>query len=120
MPVSFRTYLAIAVLFGGLTFLLSNFFGDDIANWAVERQYESQSKGLNIFDYVVYQPIEFMMAKDTRLMGAVAAGVAWPLILVLLILVLLSIVILSFVDVNDQFTRPILYLTDVINPCIRI
>ncbi|GAB4329266.1 MAG: hypothetical protein Kow00117_15330 [Phototrophicales bacterium] len=109
MPISFRTYLVIAVFFGGMTFLMSTFFGDDVATWAVERQFESRSKSLDVLDYIVFQPLEFMMARETRLWGAVAAGAFWPLTTLLLFLILLSLVLLSFVDVNQQLTNPLGY-----------
>lgn len=105
MPISFRTYATMAVVFGGLIFLLATFFGNDIAQWAVARQVEAASKGQPIIEQVVFGPLEFMMAQDTRLFGAIMAGLFWPFLLILMFLVVISIVLLSFIDVNAEISN---------------
>lgn len=104
MPISFRTYAVIAIVFAGFTFLLSTFFGDDIAQWARERQAEAASKSQPVIEQVVFSPLEFLMDEDSRVPGAIVAGIAWPAVAILMFLIVLSIVILSFIDANNAIT----------------
>ena len=107
MPFSFRTYLLIGVVFGGLVFLLAMLFGDSIAAWAVERQIESAIKGQPIFEQMVFGPLEFLMAQDTRLVGAVGVVFLWPAFILLVFMILVGLVALEFIEVNETITNPV-------------
>lgn len=102
MPISFRTYAVIAVVFGVLIYVLALLLGDDIAAWAVERQVEASIKGQPIFERVVFGTIEFLMDRDTRLFGAIAGGLLWPFVLILLFLTVMALIILEFIDANQE------------------
>lgn len=103
MPISFRTYVYVGLAVGFITFLFGLLFGDDIAQWALDRQVEAASKDQRVLEELVFRPLELLMARDSRLAGLAVAVIFWPALLVLLFLVVISLIILSFVDVNEQF-----------------
>ncbi|MFW5691282.1 MAG: hypothetical protein ACOCXZ_02165 [Chloroflexota bacterium] len=107
MPFSFRTYAVIGITLGLMTFLFSTVFGDNVAQWARDRQIESQLKSQPVLEQLVFRPLELVMATETRVTGAVAVAVVWPIAMMMLFLILIGIVLLSFLDVNEQLTDPL-------------
>jgi len=105
--MSTRTYLFIGVVLGGMVYLVALLFGSDIAAWAVQRQFEAQSKDQVVLDALVFQPLEFLFAQDTRVVGAVGVAFFWPVLFILLFLLVVAVVILEFIDVNESITNPV-------------
>ncbi len=94
--MSLRIYLVVGLFVGGLTFLVSTFFGADIVIWAQEQQIQASLRGLRVLELVVFEPLIFVLG--TRPFGPIVAGLAWPLVFVWFFLILISLVIIAAVD----------------------
>lgn len=102
MIISLRTYLFIGIIMGLMIYGFAIVFGDDAASWAAARQAEAAAKNQPVFEQVVFQPLEYLMANDTRLTGAIIAALVWPALFVLLFMVVLGLIILEFIDVEGE------------------
>jgi hypothetical protein len=94
---SFRAYLVVAVVVGGIVFGIAYFLGDDIADWARDRQREAVAEGVSGLGEFITEPIIFVMENPS--IGAVLAGLFWPFTFIWLLLLLVLLIIVAGTDV---------------------
>jgi len=104
MPV--RIYMVLAIFFFGMMMLIGILFGDDIADWGREQQFQAEIRGQNAIATLVFDPI--IWAFESRPIGPIVAGLLWPAIFIWLLLTLIGLLIIAGVDVAtdvDEVTR---------------
>ena len=110
--MSFRIYLLIALVIGGLVYLTSLFFGDEIIAWANREMIRANSAGVNAVGTIVMEPIRFVMHQGA--LGAVLAGLLWPAVPLWLLLILVHLVLVAGVQYAGE-VREMSYLVPHIN-----
>jgi hypothetical protein len=101
--MSMRTYLLIALVFGGILYLVHVFFGPDIVNWAQSQRFQAQIRGQNAIGVIVMDPIIFVLGVSPW--GAIVGGLAWPVVILWVILTPLLLVIIAGLDVVADIER---------------
>lgn len=110
MPISAKAYILIGLGIGLLVFLLGLVIGEDIANWARDKQGEASARGLGVVKVIIFEPVELVFDPDNRPWGAIIAGVVWPLTILWIPLVIIGLVLIPASDAwrdTDDVTRPI-------------
>lgn len=102
MPISGRAYILIGLGTGLLIFLISMVAGDDIVDWSRDQQFQARANGYSWAETIIFEPVEFVFDPARRPVGAILAGVAWPLVPVWLILILIGILIIPGSDVAND------------------
>jgi hypothetical protein len=102
MPVSGRTYIFIGLGTGILIFLIGLVWGQDITDWSKEQQNQAEFHGYSWAKTIVFEPVEFVFDPERRPVGAIIAGLAWPLVPVWLILILIAVLIIPGSDVAND------------------
>ncbi len=95
-----RIYILIGVFVGILTYGVNLLFGSDILVWALRRQVEANSRNLDFMGTVILEPIIFIF--ENGIVGAVAAAIVWPLLLIWLVGILCLLVMIAGVDVASD------------------
>lgn len=102
MPISGKTYILIGLGAGILIFLISVVWGQDIVDWSDKQQVQAEYHGYSWIKTIVFEPVEFVFDPDRRPVGAIVAGVAWPLVPVWIILILIGLLIIPGSDVAND------------------
>ena len=102
MPVSGKTYIMIGLGTGILIFLISMVWGQDIVDWSNEQQFQAEYHGHSWIKTIVFEPVEFVFDPAHRPVGAIVAGLAWPLVPVWIILILIGLLIIPGSDVAND------------------
>ena len=110
--MSMRLYLFIALIVGGLVYLTSMFFGDDIIVWANREMVRADIAGVSAVGTIVMEPIRFVMQQGT--LGAIIAGLLWPAVPVWLILILVHLVMVAGVQYAGE-VREMSHIVPTIN-----
>lgn len=100
-----KPYLIIGAGVGLLFFLIVTFFGETVADWGRDQQYESDIRSQRVLSTLVYDPFIFVFDPENQPFGAIIAGVAWPAVLIWILLVILSLMIIAGVDVSSNITE---------------
>lgn len=102
MFISFRTYFFIALVVGGSIYLISQFAGPDIYDWAQDQQREARLVGARPVGQIVMGPIEFVFNPDNQLPGAILTGLLWPLVIIWPVLIFFHFIIVALSDAVDD------------------
>lgn len=103
--ISFRAYLAIGVVVGAIVFGIGMLFGDDIVRWAATQDRKATQAGLSFIGLVVMEPLSFVFDPEYKPIGAIVAGLAWPLTLfwpVLIVFHFLAVEGYSFISEQEM------------------
>ena len=97
MPVSAKTYLLVAVGVGGLIFLIGLLFADGIHTWAQDKQVDVELDDIG----VIFKPVELVFNPSHYYIGAVVAGLLWPITLIWIPLLILGLVVGPMIDATQ-------------------
>ena len=100
--MSIRTYFLIGFVIGGIIYLVGQFAGADIVEWADDQQREARLVNLRPVGQIVMEPVALVFNPDQLLVGAILGGFLWPLTVLWPILILIHIVAVSLSDAVDD------------------
>ena len=98
MPVSGKTYLLIAVGVAALIFLIGLLFADGIHTWSQEKQVDTELDDIAF----IFKPVELVFDPDSFYVGAIVAGIVWPITLIWIPLLILGLVVGPMIDATEE------------------
>jgi len=99
--ISFRTYLVIGIIIGGIVLLVGVTFGQEIYDWAVEQDRNAMRADLEPLGTLIMEPLKFFFNPAQLPFGAIIAGIAWPLTVAWPLLVLIHLIVVEGVGVVE-------------------
>jgi amino acid permease len=93
--ISYRTYFAIAIVVGIITYVMGLTGGDSLVQFFTQIQNNALGNGVSAGITTLFVG-PFIFVFSNPLPGAVLAGLAWPLIIVWLVLLFMIIIITAF------------------------
>jgi len=99
--ISFRTYILVGIILGGIVLLAGMAFGEDIYSWAVRQDRNAFRADLEPLGTLVMEPIKFAFNPDQLPFGAILVGLAWPVALLWPLLILIHLLVVEGVGVVE-------------------
>lgn len=95
-----RTYLVVGLIIGALVFLISIFLGSSLEQWGEARQFEARMRNQTLIESLVFEPFNYVI--NTRPVGPIIAGLAWPAVFIWVFFIIASLLIIAGLDVTDD------------------
>jgi hypothetical protein len=105
MIISFRTYLLVGIIIGGIMYGISLFAGEDVIDWVERQQRRADSTDVHALGVIIGEPLILWVNPELRPFGAIAAGLFWPAVIFWPLMVLLMLLILEGLGAASDVER---------------